>query len=207
MVVCCVVLLVGCRGERLVRCVLFLFGLFLSHVTLADIYHCLDQQGRAIFSDQACTDASSLQGKVEPVVNVAPFKSDEKAASGQQGDAKRWLYRGSRVGGKTRFVSVSIYEETDDYMIFEVEGYYAGPPNGRAEFRVMPNIHWQARSFSLSERGLGKGYARVQLGSKAEGGDVSDVITLQLWQYVASKTQGVLETKVIPYKKIWAERP
>ena len=69
----------------------------------------------------------------------------------------------------------------------------------------MPNIRWQARSFSTSDIGVSSGHARVQLGSEAKDGDVSDVITLQLWQYTPDNSPKVLDTKVIPYKKKWVK--
>lgn len=165
----------------------------------AEIYQCVDSHGKIEYSDQKCSEKNSEVQVVDPKVNVVPFKDVLEI---QQTDS-RSIYKGSRVGRKSRFLNVSIYEETDTYIIFKVDAYYSGPVNGRAEFRVMPNIHWQARSFSTSEIGVSSGFARVQLSSKAKDGDTSDVITLQLWQYTPGKSAKILETKVVPYKKTW----
>ncbi|MEC8429602.1 MAG: DUF4124 domain-containing protein [Pseudomonadota bacterium] len=167
------------------------------------IYQCTDDRGKTIFSDEPCSQDENAVRTVTPSVNVAPFEDRINTPPNRP----RPLYRGSNVGRKTRFISVSIYEETDTYMIFEVEGYYNGPANGYAEYRVMPNIHWRARSFSSSTRGLSKGYARIELGSKAPETNISDVITLQLWQYTPGKSPRVLETQVVPFKKAWIKAP
>ncbi len=171
-------------------------------LTRAEIYQCVDSDGRTVFSDHKCSDDDSNVRVVQPRVNVAPFKD---VLEGQE-ESSRVIYRGSRVGRKSRFLDVSIYEETESYIIFEVEVYYRGPAHGRGEYRVMPNIHWRARSFSTSDVGVSSGFARVELGSRAKDGDVSDVITLQLWQYIPGESPSVLETRVIPYKKRWSKR-
>lgn len=188
------------NGTRMTLAVLLiLYGLAAN----AEIYQCVDASGKTVFSDNECAENSIKAKVIDPQVNVAAFKD----IVGSDQPSNRPLYIGSRVGRKTRFLSVSIYEETDTYMIFKVEAYYSGPSNGRAEFRVMPNIHWAARSFSTSDVGVRSGYARVSLGSNAESGAVSDVITLQLWQYTTGESPKVLETKVVPYKKEWKKSP
>ena len=91
-------------------------------------------------------------------------------------------------------------------MIFYIEGYYNKSYRGTAEYRVMPNIHWNARLFTTTSDGVVKGYGRVALGSKAKDEEESDVITLQLWEYRKGKSHRILETQVIPYKKQWVKK-
>ena len=186
---------------NIVKVLLILFILLGSGLSSAEIYQCVDSNGKTIFSDQKCSDENSKTQIINPIVNIAPFKDVINVKE----TTSKSIYTGSSVGRKSRFINVSIYEETDTYIIFEIEVYYSGPENGRGEFRVMPNIRWQARSFSTSDIGVSSGHARVQLGSEAKDGDVSDVITLQLWQYTPDNSPKVLDTKVIPYKKKWVK--
>ena len=100
---------------------------------------------------------------------------------------------------------MSIYEETETYMIFYVEGFYNGPSNGKAQFRVLPNISTTGNSFSTSDKGVSSGYGREAIASKEKETVVSDIITLQLWYYSPQNKASVIETKVIPYKKKWVK--
>lgn len=173
--------------------------LLMSSFSSAEIYRCVDAGGAVSFSDQECDAGDTLVEIKESDINALPFgESIELDDSGLE-----VIYEGKRIGTESRFLRVSIYEETDTYIIFYVEGYYNKIHGGKAEFRVFPNTHWGARSYSTTEHGLVNGYARVGLGSKSEGSAESDIITLQLWEYKNGKTHGILETKIVPFKKKW----
>jgi hypothetical protein len=180
---------------------LLLLCLLLFGGASAQVYRCVDDYGKTSYSDIECKGENMTVDVIEQEINVIPFKDHVDL------DEKKFkvLYTGKTTGRSSRFLRVSIYEETDSYMIFYVEGYYNGPSNGKAEFRVIPNIHWSSSSYSTSDKGVSSGYARVGIGSAEKGTAVSDIITLQLWYYSPSNKASVLETKTIPYKKTWAK--
>ena len=180
---------------RKVFLVLILYPLF-AHTAFADagIYKCTDQNNNVHFSDQECTDGIVEEVTISPNVVVNDYKLEP---------ADRVIYLGDTLGTKNRFIRVSIYEETDEYMIFEVIGYYAGPEGGKLDFRVNPNIPWRAQIFESTQTGINKGYARVQLNDKGVDGQVSDIISLSLWYYDPKGKAHYLNSKTIPYKKTW----
>ncbi|MDH5409309.1 MAG: DUF4124 domain-containing protein [Gammaproteobacteria bacterium] len=184
------------------QCIYFLL-FFQCGLAYAQVYQCVNSEGDTIFTDQKCANGKAVTPKTGQAINVIPFTERVKL---EENNSMKVIYRGKTAGSTSRFLRVSIHEETDSYMIFFVEGYYNGPSNGRAEFRVTPNIHWSARSFSTSEKGRSSGYARVALGSKENDKAVSDIITLQLWYYSPQNKASVVETKVIPYKKTWTKK-
>jgi len=159
----------------------------------------VNDNGKISYSDAECKGEKKrieiLEHKVIAPSLKEQFNSDEKKL--------KVLYRGKTKGRNSRFLNVSIYEETDSYMIFYVEGYYNGPLNGRAEFRVLPNIGTVGNSFSTSDKGVSRGYGREGLASKEKTTATSDIITLQLWYYSPQNKASVMETKIIPYKKKW----
>jgi hypothetical protein len=180
---------------------LFLFGILLSSVASSDVYRCVDDNGKTSYSDTECKGDKNRIDILEHKINASSLKDKVNPDENKL----KVLYTGKTTGRNSRFLKVSIYEETESYMIFFVEGYYNGPSNGKVEFRVMPNVHWGSQSFSTSEKGVSSGYARVGFRSTEKGSDVSDIITLQLWYYSPYNKASVLETKVIPYKKKWVK--
>ena len=178
-----------------------LIGIFIYASANAQVFRCVDSNGKTTYSDSECTGKNKHVKTIEQDANVVAFEDHVKLDENKL----KILYTGNKTGLKSRFLRVSIYEETESYIIFYVEGYYNGPSNGKAEFRVLPNIHWGSNSFSTSDKGISSGYARVGLGSKEKGTAVSDIITLQLWYYSPQNKASVLETKVIPYKKKWVK--
>ncbi|MDH5613228.1 MAG: DUF4124 domain-containing protein [Gammaproteobacteria bacterium] len=181
------------------RYILFLIIILFCGVSDAQVFRCVDGTGKTSFSDSECKGGDNHVDIVEQEINVVPFKDKVDLEENKL----KVIYSGSTTGRNSRFLRVSIYEETESYMIFFVEAYYDGPSNGRAEFRVMPNIHWGAHSYSTSEKGVSSGYARVGMGSKEQETATSDIITLQLWYYSHNNKASVIETKVVPYKKTW----
>ncbi|WP_369413326.1 DUF4124 domain-containing protein [Microbulbifer sediminum] len=72
----------------------------------AEIYQCVDNEGRTVFSDHKCSEDDSKVRVVEPRINVAPFKDvlDEQEKSsrviyrvaGLDGKAGSWMSRSTR---------------------------------------------------------------------------------------------------------------
>ena len=178
---------------------LLFFILFFSTSVHAEIFRCINKNGETSYSEKPCADDNQRVDIAEPNISIVTFKDKIELKENKL----KVIYTGKNTGRKSRFVRVSIHEEEDSYMIFYVEGYYNGPPNGRAEFRVLPNIDWGAHSYSTSEKGFTSGYSRVGMGPQADSTGTSDIITLQLWYYSPSDKPTVLETIVIPYKKEW----
>lgn len=176
-----------------------LFIFILSSNAQAEIFRCINKSGETSYSETACTGDNQRVDMTEQEISVTTFKDKIELEENKL----KVIYTGKLSGKKSRFVRVSIYEEADSYMIFYVEAYYNGPSRGRAEFRVLPNIDWGARSYSTSEKGFSSGYSRIGMGPKAKKSGTSDIITLQLWYYSPSDNPTVLETIVVPYKKQW----
>lgn len=168
----------------------------------AEIFKCTNKNGDITYSDKECNSKAASREIVSGDLALRPFDTKIEL---EEIDLKT-VYEGSRLGKESRFLRVSVYEETDSYMIFFVEGYYKKSYQGKAEFRVFPNIRWAVRSFSTTDEGVVSGYARVGLGSKSENEVDSDIITLQLWEYIDGKTHKILETRIIPFKKKWIKK-
>jgi len=167
----------------------------------AQIFHCIDNSGKTSYSDTECTGNNKYVNTIEQNANVVTFEGHVELDENKL----KVLYTGKVTGRNSRFLRVSIYEETESYMIFYVEGFYNGPLNGRAEFRVLPNIGTVGNSFSTSAKGISSGYGREGLASKENVTAASDIITLQLWYYSPQNKASVIETKIIPYKKNWVK--
>lgn len=180
----------------------FLSTFLVSNLGCAEIFQCVDVNGKVSFSDQECENGKAFVKKVEPIVNVIPSEDASDVVKGP-----KTIYTGKAFGNETRFVKVQIHEETDSYIIFYVEGYFSGPKGAKAEFRVAPNIQWRANSFSTTDIGKSSGYARVGMNSKENDIAYSDVVRLSLWLYEPDDNGKLkaryLDTKVVPYKKKW----
>lgn len=180
-------------------------GVVLSLVSHADVFHCKDKNGKSIFQDSECAVDQILVKKdanVQPD-NVATFSEIELGALP---DGQQVVYQGSLVGNETRYLRVSIFEQTEKYIIFEVEGYFSGQPAGQLEFRATPNIPWSSNGFVTAVKpGLIKDYSRIGLNSKSDAEVDSDIISLQLWHYSPEKKATFLGSKTIPFKKHWVK--
>lgn len=174
--------------------VLFVFTL-VPILASAQVYKCVGPDGRLNFTDQKCPDGNGSEIAVK-VTNIATRLKLDKPIG-------KVIYEGSRIGIESRFIRVSIYEETDEYMIFEVVGYNGDTHGGKMDFRVNPNIPWGAQPFTTSERGLVKGFTRVSLNSRGVDGQMSDVINLNLWYYSPQNKAKFLGSITVPYKKTW----
>lgn len=180
---------------------IFLLTMLLGLNASAQVFRCIDNNANTSYSDKECTGKNKHVNTIDQNANVVIFEDHVELDDNKL----KVLYTGKKTGRNSRFLRVSIYEETDSYMIFYVEGFYNGPSNGRAEFRVLPNIGTVGNSFSTSDKGVSSGYGREGIASKNNETSVSDIITLQLWYYSPQNKASVIETKVIPYKKKWVK--
>lgn len=163
--------------------------------TYAQINKCTNEDGKITYTDQECSGGEAERITVTPNILPSQIKLEETSA--------KVIYEGTKLGSRSRFIRVAIYEETDEYMIFEIVGYHGGSEGGKVDFRVLPNIPWRAQGFTTTERGLNKGYTRVSLNSKGVDGQKSDIISFQLWYYSPQGKSKFLNSKTIPYKKVW----
>jgi len=51
--------------------------------------------------------------------------------------------------------------------------------------------------------GLVKGFVRISMNDKGENGQVSDVISIQIWHYTADNKAKFFNSENVPYKKVW----
>jgi len=165
------------------------------------IYHCKNSNGQSTYSDQACDQDQKLIKTIEQNINSAP----NNLPSDEQGKTLKTIYTGNINASGSRFLRVAIHEETDTHIIFYVEGFYNGSPRAKVQFRVIPNLSWNANFFESSKYGISKGYSRVALGLKANDTEESDILRLEIWQEIPGKPIKILEKKIIPYKKTWSK--
>jgi len=171
----------------------------LSGAVASKIYHCKDSNGQSIYSDQKCNKSHKLIKTMDNNIGT----TSNAISSDKEKTNRKTIYTGNINAAGSRFLHVSIHEETDTYMIFYIEGFYNGTQNSKVQFRVIPNLSWNANFFETSKYGTSKGYSRVALGSKAKDIEKSDILRLEIWQDTKGKPIKILEKKIIPYKKEW----
>ena len=187
--------------------ILLIFALiFLTNsLVSADIYHCKDKYGKTIFQDTECSDDVTF---VEKFVNVEVHNvADFSNVDLELDNSLKVIYEGSKIGNETRFVKVSIAEETDEHLLIEVVGYFSGTPKGKMQFRAVPNIKWRySGDIHATERGFIKAYTRISLNSSAKDTEESDIFSLQLWHYSLQNKATRLNMLTIPFKKTWRKK-
>ncbi len=171
----------------------------------ADIFHCKDKFGKPIYQDTECSSSETF---VEKFVNVEAYNVADFNNSGIELDGSlKTIFQGSIIGNQTRFVKVSIAEETDEYLLLEVVGYFSGSPKGKMQFRAVPNMGWAyTGDVHATERGFIKAYTRVSLKSSAEDIEESDIFSLQLWHYSPQNKATRLNMLTVPFKKTWHKK-
>ena len=178
---------------------LLIILLFISGFTYADIYQCENDKGVISFKDTECLANESLV-QLRKQESYAPIKNIE----GKPSKKLKVLYEVSKYGNKTRFVKVAIFEETDDYLMLEVTGYFSGYPAGTMQFRVTPNISWgYSGDVETKEPGIITAYTRISLSSDAKEVETSDILLLQLWHYSPNNKASRLNVLTVPFKKVW----
>lgn len=180
---------------------LLIFCALLSSIAYSDVYRCVGNNGEISYSNTECNGDIKRIDILEHKIKDTQLKDKDNPDENKL----KTIYTGKATGKNSRFLKVSIYEETESYIIFYVEGYYNGPSKGKLDFRVIPNTKVGSRSFETSDKGVSSGYARAGFQSTEKGAELSDIITLQLWYYSPYNKASVLETKVIPYKKKWVK--
>lgn len=190
------------KGKKLLA-----FALIFQSIAIvkADIYHCEDKFGRTIFKDTECSFTETL---VEKFVNVEADKiADLDSTELDLDNSLKTIYEGTKTGDKTRFVKISIVEETDEYMLLEVVGYFSGSPKGKMQFRAVPNMKWSySGDVHATERGFIKAYTRISLNSSANDIEESDIFSLQLWHYSPQNKASRLNMLTVPFKKTWHKK-
>ncbi len=174
-------------------------------MAFADIFHCKDKQGKTIFQDSECSSSEAFIEKFENIEahNVGDFDS----AGIELDESLKVIYEGTRLGTETRFVRVSIAEETDEYLLLEVVGFFSGDPIGKMQFRAVPNMPWAyTGDVHATKRGFVKAYTRISLKSSAENIEKSDIFSLQLWHYSPQNKASRLNVLTVPYKKTWHKK-
>ena len=126
---------------------LFLFSILLSGVANSDVYRCVDNNGETSYSNTECKGDIKRIDVLEHNAKAAQLEDEVNPDEGKL----KTLYTGKATGKNSRFLKVSIYEETESYIIFYVEGYYNGPSKGKLDFRVIPNTKVGSRSFETSD--------------------------------------------------------
>ena len=171
----------------------------------ADIFHCKDKYGKTVFQDDECASGQTFVEKFVAVEvhNVADFDH----AGIELDSSLETIYSGSRIGNETRFVNVSIVDETNEYLLLEVVGFFSGTPSGKMQFRAVPNTQWAySGDVHTSKRGFVKAYTRVSLGSAAEDTEHSDIFSLQLWHYSPENKATRMKMLTVPFKKTWRKK-
>ena len=180
----------------------------------ADIYHCEDKYGKTIFQDTECSPDETFIEKfvsetfIEKFVNIeAENIADFNNAGLELDNSLKAIYEGSKIGNETRFVKVSIVEETDEYLILEVVGYFSGLPKGKMQFRAVPNTKWRySGDVHATEQGFIKAYTRISLNPSANDTEESDIFSLQLWHYSSLNKATRLNMLTVPFKKTWHKK-
>jgi|GEM_PF-1627251 len=163
----------------------------------ASIYQCKDERGKVVFKDEPCSSKESFVKQIE-------YKEPVLQPEEEQTPPLKVLYRGPTFGNETRFVRVSLVEETDEYVLLEVEGYFNGRPAGRMQFRSVPNMSWSySGDVHTNKRGFVKAITRISLNSSAKAVEQSDILSLQLWHYSPENKATRFSMLSVPFKKTW----
>ncbi|VAW54664.1 hypothetical protein MNBD_GAMMA05-1278 [hydrothermal vent metagenome] len=179
----------------------FIILLTASEFLYADIYQCKNDNGTISFKDTECSSSESLINMQKEEIYI--LKTDNDATLSNEKKLKV-LYEASKYGNTTRFVKVSVFEETDNYLILEVTGYFSGYPAGTMQFRVTPNIPWgYSGNVETKKPGMITAYTRISLNSSAKDKEKSDILLLQLWHYSPKNKASRLNILTVPFKKTW----
>lgn len=185
----------------IIKKTLLIVLLSVSDFMYADIYQCKNDQGIITFKDSECLPNESLI-KLQKIENYAAEENIDVKSSDDR--KLKVLYETSKYGNATRFVKVAIFEESDNYLMLEVTGYFSGYPAGTMQFRVTPNVSWSyAGDVETKEPGMITAYTRISLSSDAKDMETSDILLLQLWHYSPANKASRINVLTVPFKKTW----
>lgn len=175
-----------------------------SQVSHSEIFQCKDKAGNMVFKDSSCSNNENLINKITYKQTQPPSSEGLK-----QNDKLKVIYQGKKRGTDTRFVRIAVVEETSTYLTLEVTGYFSGIPQGKLEFRVVPNTRWAySGDVHATKRGFVTAFTRISLNSNAKDTEKSDILSLQLWHYYTKHTKkksNRLSMLSIPFKKEWSK--
>jgi hypothetical protein len=172
-----------------------------TNSALSDIYQCKDESGLVSYKDTECSDNETFVEIIDDEkTEITTTQADNNISEPEQ----EVLYEDSSRSNKTRYLNVSIFEESYHYIILEVSGYFSGYPAGTMEFRVTPNVPWAySGDVHATKNGKVTAYTRISLNSSAKEIEKSDILSLQLWHYSPRNKASFLGTLTVPFEKTW----
>lgn len=184
---------------------MFALALTLTSIANTEVFHCKGKDGKTKFQDSECSSDETLIKKTASVKvhNVINFDN-----SGIELDPSlKTIFKGKKIGSQTRFVNIAIVDETDEYLLLEVVGYFSGSPRGKMQFRAVPNIKWSySGEVHATDRGYVKAHTRISLNSSAKETEASDIFSLQLWHYSPENKATRVSMITVPFKKVWHKK-
>ena len=179
---------------------LLILLLLYTNTALSDIYQCKDESGLVSYKDAECSNNEIFVEIIDEAKTVITItKADNNTELKQE-----VLYEDRSRSNKTRYLNVSIFEESYHYIILEVSGYFSGYPAGTMEFRVTPNVPWSySGDVHATKYGEVTAHTRISLNSSANEIEKSDILSLQLWHYSPRNKASFLGSLAVPFKKTW----